>query len=139
MEHLDETLRTDANALTVADAFGQTRLHAAARQGRVAAVELLAQGADIVAVDRWGWTPLAAAVQSGKIDVARLLIARGADVNAKNNTGVIKAEGVNRFAVACTKKVYTAGIHPRECQLPVRLVFEQRTGPTQDTVSLGLE
>ena len=89
---LGETLRTNREALTEVDAFGQTRLHAAARQGRVDAVEvLLARGANINARDRWGWTPLSAAVQADEMETAKLLIAKGGDVDVKNNDGYAAA------------------------------------------------
>jgi len=85
---LTEKLRTNANAVTEVDAFGQTLLHAAARQGRADAVKLLlTHNADSAARDRWGWSPLAAAIHSGRVDTAKLLVAAGADLNARNNDG----------------------------------------------------
>lgn len=39
------------------------------------------------AVDRWQWTPLHESCARGKLDVAALLVRRGADVNLKNSDG----------------------------------------------------
>jgi len=70
------------------NAFGQTKLHIAAVEGRTDAVEqLLADGAAIDAGDRWGWTPLTAAIEVGEMEMVKLLISHGADVNATNHEG----------------------------------------------------
>ena len=84
-DNLDETLRTDPKALGEVDAFGRTRLHVAARQGRTKAIELLiANGAKVDGIDRWGWSPLCAAVEADERQAAERLIAKGADVNVRN-------------------------------------------------------
>ena len=86
--NLAETLKSDPKATSEVDAFGRTRLHAAAGQGRVDAVKLLlSRGAQIDARDRWGWTPLSAAVENGRMETEALLISGGADVNARNSDG----------------------------------------------------
>ena len=68
-------------------------LHAHCRHGRVAAVRaLLAAGdvsrADLAAFDARGNTALILACQQGHIDLARLLIEAGADVNATTKSRV---------------------------------------------------
>lgn len=79
----------DANA---ADRRGQTALHLAARLGDVTLVRtLLASGADVslkTAAELDGTSVLHEAIQSGSVEVARLLVERGrANVNAKNDKG----------------------------------------------------
>lgn len=61
----------------------------AAEKGNIKEMErLIAAGADVNAKnDRAGWTPLSRAVYNGRVDVARLLIEKGADVNAKDSAG----------------------------------------------------
>jgi ankyrin repeat protein len=68
-----------------ADNFGNTRLHRASGQGDAIAVKmLLARGADAMARNTDGWTPLHAAEDA---DVAKLLLSAGADVNARDRWG----------------------------------------------------
>lgn len=79
----------DANAQ---DRRGQTALHLAARLGNVALVRtLLASGANVslkTAAELDGTTVLHEAMQSGSVEVTRLLVERGrANVNAKNDKG----------------------------------------------------
>ncbi len=75
-----------------ADRRGQTALHLAARLGNAALVRtLLASGANVslkTAAELDGTTVLHEAIQSGSVEVARLLVERGrANVNAKNDKG----------------------------------------------------
>lgn len=60
-----------------------TTLHMAASYNRLKIVHcLLANGAEIEARDFEGWTPLMSAVAKGSIEVVKLLIEVGADINA---------------------------------------------------------
>lgn len=60
----------------------------AVRQGAMEVVErLIAGGADVNVLDRWGWTALSAAVEADRREAAAQLIAAGADVNASNKDG----------------------------------------------------
>lgn len=64
---------------------GQTALHFAASRGQTGLLQLLmAQGANINAIDQPGNTPLHRAVENGDLESAALLLGQGADVNAKD-------------------------------------------------------
>ncbi len=70
------------------DAFGRTKLHLAAIEGRRdAAGALVAAGSDLNARDNSGATPLHAAAGFGQIAVVDLLLSLGADREARNNAG----------------------------------------------------
>jgi uncharacterized protein len=74
---------------TVLPKGGWTALMYAARQGAAQAVTALADGnADLDATDPDGATALALAVINGHADVARLLLARGANANIADRTGM---------------------------------------------------
>lgn len=47
-------------------------------------IELLERGANPNAKDEYGWTPLHHAAKKGSVDIAKLLINKGANVNAKS-------------------------------------------------------
>jgi len=48
---------------------------------------LIAQGANVNATDKAGWTPLHSACFNGNKNKVELLLAKGADINAKGNNG----------------------------------------------------
>jgi ankyrin repeat protein len=79
-----------------------TQLHDGALSGRAPMIALLLdKGANREARDRQsGATPLYQAASWGRRAAVELLIARGADVNAKSNTGVSPAQAAakNGFA-----------------------------------------
>ena len=80
MKHL--LLTTIAAVLLVG--CGGSSIHDAARDGNIALVSReLSRGADVNAKDRDGATPLPWAAWAGHKQVVELLIAKGADVNAK--------------------------------------------------------
>ena len=63
---------------------GETLLHIAAVEANVGLVEqLIKEGADILAQDHCGWTPLHEASNRGHLDVVRVLVSHGANVNDK--------------------------------------------------------
>ena len=70
--------------MSVADTSSEI-LNAAARGDAAQVTALLSSGAKVEARDRDGRTPLLLATHGNHVEVARLLIAAGADVNAKNS------------------------------------------------------
>jgi ankyrin repeat protein len=76
----------DPNAIE--DAYGNYRLHNAARSGYVSVVKLLLEhGANIESRDSGDETPLVAAARSRSPQIVRILLGAGADVNAAGNFG----------------------------------------------------
>src|ERR1700755_1915293 len=70
------------------DEFGRTPLHYAARDGDAALVErLIAEGADVDALDVNRWTPLHFAAQAISPAVAAKLIDAGANVATRDRFG----------------------------------------------------
>lgn len=71
---------------------GETQLHVACISGNVEAVEkLLVAGHSTQVRDHFGWTPLHEAANHGHIEVAKLLLQHGADVN---DPGSLMCQGV---------------------------------------------
>jgi ankyrin repeat protein len=78
----------DGAAFNVCDARGQTPLTAAAAQGNAALFTvILDAGAPIDGQDRLKRTALVQAVFDNQVDVARVLLARKADLNLQDTTG----------------------------------------------------
>ncbi len=70
-----------------------TPLHWAAHNGSVNVVVFLtAQGAEINTVNRAGWTPLMLAAAGGNSQAARVLVRKGADLQAKSPSGKTAAD-----------------------------------------------
>ena len=70
------------------DAFGNTALILAAKQGDIKEMQrLIAAGADVNAANQAGNTALLVAVKGYERDAAKLLLKRGANVNAANGKG----------------------------------------------------
>lgn len=73
---------------SVPDPQQRTALHRAAVAGDTAAVkQLLAEGADVGAVDGSLLTPLHLACQQGHLEVARVLLVAGAPVDVRDSFG----------------------------------------------------
>lgn len=67
---------------------GNTALHQATITRDVRMIQLLAErGAPLDAQGAGGWTPLCLTARSGAMEVAKVLIAAGADANAPSGTG----------------------------------------------------
>jgi hypothetical protein len=78
--------------LSAADTWGNTPLHARSRSRRGRIVELLDLGADVNSASASIGTPLHAAAGSYNVQNARLLLDRGAKVNAPNKEGLTPLE-----------------------------------------------
>ena len=60
-------------------------IHEAVKKGNIEAVKQhLVAGMDVNAKNSYGWTPLYYAASEGHKEITELLIAKGADVDAKN-------------------------------------------------------
>src|SRR5262249_3671901 len=78
-----------------ADGEGRTPLHSA-RDATVADV-LIASGADVNAAAKDGTTPLLAALNSGRKDVAEVLVKRGAKVDAFGMAALGRADELRKY------------------------------------------
>lgn len=73
-------------------------LHQAAEKGDFARVkELIAEGADIISVDKHGNTSLHLAAKRAHIEIVKFLISEGADVNLENNESKIPYDLYDKF------------------------------------------
>jgi ankyrin repeat protein len=82
MQVLDVLLRYPGTKVDATALNGNTALMMAAFKGNKAAAEaLIAKGA---AVNRPGWTPLHYAAASGDVEIARMLLAHGARIDAQS-------------------------------------------------------
>lgn len=88
---LEDLLASPKAEPDIRDEDGQTPLHHAALANRERAARLLlAKGADIDAVNRWGMTPLMRAAQTllaDTGDAVHELLKRGADMDAQDESG----------------------------------------------------
>ncbi len=77
------------SSLMMQNCGGWTALHVAAFTGNQAVLRLLLaqKGVDLSMTDAEGATPLHAAVGAGQLECARVLVTRGANVNAKAGSG----------------------------------------------------
>jgi hypothetical protein len=78
--------------LSATDRWNKTPLHSRARSWRGNVAVLLELGADVHATSAWIGTPLHAAAAGKRAENARLLIAAGANVDAKNIEGLTPLE-----------------------------------------------
>lgn len=84
---------------------GLRSLDEAATLGQKEMVErILAEGADVNARNKDGFTLLHVAASQGHRDVVELLLAKGADLNAKDNNGFTPLDGANAYKKSDTAK-----------------------------------
>ena len=81
---------------------------AAAGGDAVAVQRLLDGGASVDAHARDDWTPLTIAAREGKLDVAKLLLRRGASVNAKEGGGHTAVFWAKKYQHRDVEQVLTA-------------------------------
>ena len=84
------------------DIRGRTPLFLAAERGDLQAVQQLLNDSQIDGCDDCRWTPMMKAAQNGHAEIVKILLARGADVNARDKGGysaLIVAAGDNRAGV----------------------------------------
>ena len=95
MKHL--LITTIAAVVLVGTAFAGP-IHDAAKTGDLAGVQAeLDKGVDVNAKgEKYGMTPLHWVALKGHIEVAELLIANGADVNAKRDGGITPLDNTTR-------------------------------------------
>ncbi|KAF3916861.1 Ankyrin-1 [Dactylellina cionopaga] len=75
--------RSDISDINARDFDGKTALHHPARLGNEAATRVLIDnGADILVFDDYGRSPLRFAVDGGRTNIVKLLLEKGADINA---------------------------------------------------------
>lgn len=74
-------------------AYCATPLHTAINCGQLQIVKrLLAHQANFTATDRFGFTPLATAAFRGKVEIAKVLLDAGADLETKTGSGAVYGE-----------------------------------------------
>ena len=100
--------------------YGRNALHVAAMKGLADMVRLLlassASSALMKMPDRAGWTPLFCAVQHDELVCVRLLVAAGANIEAKDGIGKIPGIYGDEFAEAVLTG--TAPASPRSARSP---------------------
>ncbi|CAD5224879.1 unnamed protein product [Bursaphelenchus okinawaensis] len=73
---------------------GETLLHEAARDGELEKVKQLLQCKyDVNAKDYGGWTPLSEAVNHGHLDISRVLLQHGAEVDCQSGQALLNDDG----------------------------------------------
>ncbi len=115
---------------------GQTALHFAASQGHTGLMQLLiAQGANVNAVDLPGNTPLHRAVENGDLEAAGLLLDQGADINAKdfNSNTTLHLALTNKIPLETTSFLLARGALPNAKNnfgnTPVHMVVDFSLSP----------
>jgi ankyrin repeat protein len=101
-------------------------IHDAAIDGNIEAVKQhLADGVDVNAKDKDGFTPLHDAVGWGHKEVVELFIAKGADVNAKDHDGVTPLHYVDNKEIA--ELLIAAGADVNAKVAPIDRFFNGKT------------
>jgi Ankyrin repeats (3 copies) len=124
-----------------------TPLHCAARRGHVGLACLLVDhGADGHALNRvnelgYSWTPLWLAVKTGRLAIARKIIASGAHIEADPSVPSIevlqRSGGLDHGALACLARLVPETAHHAACPAMLHLhKFEDPASP-QGALSAG--
>jgi ankyrin repeat protein len=82
-------MHEDASLISTEKSTGNTLLHASLLRGHNTFAKNLAEkGVHIITPNNHGETPLHFAVRGKRLDVVRILLAKGASPRTKNNTGI---------------------------------------------------
>ncbi len=104
---------SEVNAKSGAGSYhSETPLHSVAYAGHMQIAELLfAYGADVNAIDQYGYTPLRRTVEQGHLAMTELLINKGADIVTRDRNGESLLHVVARTAhVAIARLLITGGV-----------------------------
>jgi len=104
---------SEVNAKSGAGSYhSETPLHSVAYAGHVQIAELLfAYGADVNAIDQYGYTPLRRTVEQGHLAMTELLIEKGADIVTRDSYGESLLHVVARTDhVAIARLLITGGV-----------------------------
>jgi len=130
-------------ALVRADRWGSTAMHAAARSGSKAILELLLERrAQVDPVDSWDETPLHLAARQGHTDACALLVAKGASlraINAQDCTPLVVAGQAGKDVVcnrlldlgACTMSFPEDDLPPLITELLAKRTLPTDTSETE--------
>ena len=123
------------------DEDGRTKLHLAARENRIEEAKKMmkeANNLNIVSelvnkVDNNGWTPLFWASTNGHLQMAKLLITNGAEVDKAGNNGgtpLILASALGRLEVVNLLIEHQADVHLKNDYGKTALYYARREGYT---------
>lgn len=91
VEKLQVLFKADRKVIHARDTDGSTALHCAAWKGHRAIVDFLLRAGAALDLhsnnEHWGTTPLHAAAHANQAAIAKMLIDKGADVNARDKAG----------------------------------------------------
>ncbi len=135
---LDET----PNLVNEVDNRHSTPLHFASDQGRIEVMTfLLANGADLTAIDVDGDTPLHWAAMAGKDDAVKLLLDHDAEINARNHsdaTPVLYATQARRYSTVESLAQYGSDLELANDYRRTPLIWNCREGGNLEMARLLL-
>lgn len=98
-----------------------SKLFSAIKQGNLTLLKsLLSKGEDINSRNRWGQTPLIAAIYSGQTELAKTLIRQGADLGVGPGTGTALSAAAMMGDETLVTALLEAGANPNVCDPAVK-------------------